>query len=164
MREIKFRALELDSPCGINWVYGSYSLVNGWWMDHGEPDYNKPVVRHYIIENSGYKFEIAECTLGQFIGLNDKNNVEIYEGDINEMYTEWAGNYHADDEGGETLSIGVVSLIPSKGAVMTRVKIKDLISFDEKWKKHPWSLNVRGYRSKVIGNIHENPELLCAKK
>ncbi len=61
MRQIRFRALELDSPSGINWVYGYYVAINGYYMTDGVPDLNQPVVRHYIFSDDGIRYEIAEC-------------------------------------------------------------------------------------------------------
>lgn len=79
MRGIKFRALELDSSSGINWVYGYYVEEKG--MDYK----NDPCTRYYIIDENGLKYDIAPDTAGQFTGLKDSKGVEVYGGDICEI-------------------------------------------------------------------------------
>ena len=105
-----------------------------------------------VAESNGYD-------LMQYTGLKDKNGVEVYEGDIVIMHTEWAGSYYGEDEGGEHENKGVVAIVPSKGVMINRCMKRNIIEWDEGWKK-TWAVNVRGYRSEVIGNIYENPELL----
>lgn len=81
-REIKFRALELDTG---RWVYGYYVAEHGYYMNNGVPDLNKPVVRHYIIGDGG-KHDICEETVCQFTGMKDKVGTDIYERDIVKSY------------------------------------------------------------------------------
>ena len=65
MREIKFRARSAKTSC--SWVYG-YFLINQF----GEP----------TICGKDFAEKIIKETVGQYTGLWDKNNVDIYEGDI----------------------------------------------------------------------------------
>lgn len=78
----KYRALELDHPKGIHWVYGYYVEEKGFWKNNGVDDKSKPVIRYYIIDEYGVKFDICPDSVCQFTGIKDKNDTDIYNGDI----------------------------------------------------------------------------------
>jgi YopX protein. len=74
MRAIKFRALDLDN----NWAYGHHVEVYGVnYISTETRDVDNAIHTEGLTS-----VEIKRETLGQFIGLTDVNEREIYEGDV----------------------------------------------------------------------------------
>ena len=95
----------------------------------------------FIQDDEGLTIEVFPATVGQFTGLLDKNNKKIFDGDI---VTAWSQGLQA------------------VGRVQRRV--------DGLWLLYPahqkgklWGMcpNQKGETTvEVIGNIHDNPELV----
>ena len=133
MREIRFRGiLKADNLPYYHkgqWVYGDYvRLCDG-----------KRNIPH--IYGCG---EIEANTVGQYIGLVDKNGKEIYEGDYVVCRQAIQGNFID-----EHIEMGYVEM--KHGAFGLHRKQGYYRPFKD------W---LEDYEYEVIGNIHDNPELL----
>ena len=147
MREIKFRALK-DDMSNCTFQYGQ--LVYG---DNGEPR----------ITQDGLLFtSCLKGTEGQFTGLKDKNGKEIYEGDVVEFIGGTCDYLYYGIYADERYKIGdkmIVQKLESgyslAGINMIGCEIPNRVGKVDNYNfwRHQKSL-------KVIGNIHDNPELL----
>ena len=90
----------------------------------------------YFIPEFWYKVDPE--TVGQFTGLTDKNGTKIFDGDIVRLY----------DDSEDELTNGVV------------VFNADFCSFCVSMKGHEDIMLMAHWQYEVIGNIHDNPELI----
>ncbi len=142
MREIEFRGKRIGNG---EWLV-SKTVVRadgGFFLalpdaevygDYG----NKEGVTHLCC-NRGFLAEVSPETVGQYTGLKDKNGKKIYEGDVistsdGEYIVKW-------DE--EEAQLVMISTGPGTSIV----------------KEFNWFDAAHG---EVIGNIHDNPELVEA--
>ena len=91
--------------------------------------------KHYDWER--YTYIVVPETVGQYTGLTDKNGKKIFEGDIIQSL--------------ETKETAVVQWFPEHSAFMVWCKSSNEVGFLYECTKS----NIE-----VIGNIHDNPELL----
>lgn len=146
MKEILFRGKRIDNG---EWVEGSYAYG-------GES--------HYIIVRNGLSNQyiaVAPETVGQYTGLTDKNGKKIFEGDILSITTTVKGDWIQDDNGNykepKRIDHAVVKEDKNTGGYKLKVyhngKYKRISRFTS---THIYCY----YRAEVIGNIHDNSELL----
>lgn len=137
MREIKFRGKEINTG---EWVFGFYT--RGSFID---PNTGTETIRH-IIDN-GMLHDVEPETIGQFTGLTDKNGKEIYEGDILKSRSIIHVVEYNENEGA---FVGRFNFHPHVPNVPMRQP--DFTGLAQWW--------INKYEKEVIGNIHDNPELL----
>lgn len=149
-REILFRGQRVDTG---EWVHGFYYKAKFYATDKELCDY---ITVPYPDEEGRRSdhFMIDPETLGRYTGLTDKNNKKIFEGDIvsNEWclisgnsvvkFGEYRGSYMSKEYQQGHYGFHLEHLDPSEEAI-TR---KDMMYFAN--------------RCEVIGNIHDNPELI----
>lgn len=151
MRTIKFRGKRVNN---VEWVYGDFHCRAGnvHTIIEMEPDEDGKVC--YALN------QVIHDTVGQFTGQFDDSGKEIYEGDVlqripNEQYSDATGiplDMLREDigEGGDLV---FVRYDESQSSVM-------YLSLSRKFNVH-W-LNTQYFT--IIGNIHDNPELLTLNK
>jgi hypothetical protein len=135
---VKMREVRFRGKWDHNlWKYGSLVTLNN--NSSSEP--------YYQIVNAEGHFHVDTKTIGQFTGLYDVDGKEIYEGDILEYGdgircdVMWDADNH-----------------PYAAAFITRDANRFVGAY-------PLNLYwVEKKLPKVIGNIHDNPELLNSKE
>lgn len=135
MREILFRGKRVDNG---GWIFGFYFNV----PEHYKSDLSgKSII---ISINNGLFFEVRSETVGQYTGLTDKNGMKIFEGDILIDDNNWFKGLivfrHID------ISPDFDDSCEGSGfyAVVQRIPYRGLTYLCS---------------SKIIGNIHDNPDL-----
>ena len=145
MREILFRGKRTDNG---EWVYGYYFKAAHHWHEKGiHEDY----IAVDSIQNGGWcnvrtKYPVAPETVGQFTGLTDKNGKKIFEGDICRVCLDpeiCIGDVIWDSE------IASYNIPFNNGKCVLPL---DIFIAKNKVGDKVWI--------EVIGNIHDNPELL----
>lgn len=137
MREILFRGKRIDSG---EWVYGTMYKI--------AIDLNPFIL---TVGKRGCSYQVDEETVGQYTGLNDKNGKRIFEGDILHIakIADGLGGYYQPP-----LDYPVNVVVKWDLCAWmweTICEDKRYIRFPDAWCH---------YECEVIGNVHDNPELL----
>lgn len=148
MREILFRGKRTDNG---EWVYGRL-LADDVIVPIGQP-FEFEVNTGFICSDLKC-YDVDPSTVGQYTGLTDKNGKSIFEGDI--VKNDWCfvvgysvvkfGQYKTFDMKQEYQQGHLGFYLEHINERKKRIIRKDLMYFANK--------------CEVIGNIHDNPELL----
>ncbi|HHS3270854.1 TPA: YopX family protein [Listeria monocytogenes] len=145
MREIEFRGKAIH-PNSLEQIVGSWA--------YGGIFENKIITRNLDMDSHYHGFiseiEIDIKTIGQYTGLKDKNSKKIFEGDIVAFSEDDFHVFNSQveyflEDGYPAFDIKVPSTYYFDSNVFSEVSMSGL------------------YEIEVIGNIHENPELLEEK-
>lgn len=134
-REIIFRGKTIADD---KWVYGDYC----------QSDITDDTIHINNGVNSGLHRVIDPKTVGQYIGLTDKNGKKVFEGDILAFYSD----YHEKELIDGVVKYGEFNCTCCDGVYGWYIDGGDIRKLGD--------TNTRLY---VVGNIHDNPELLGAK-
>lgn len=141
IRTIIFRGKRTDNG---EWIEGYYASQSNHACFANELKHQHFIFKDVCLEfNLGglQEFEVIPSTVGQYTGLIDKNGKKIFEGDVVQYY------------GSCPLEVYI-----EKGH--TKIRWYDTISAS-KCDELFFSIDREGYdECEIIGNIHDNPELL----
>lgn len=133
MREILFRGKDVFTN---EWVYGGYGLYPHTRFPA------KPTIYEAEERACWRPVEVIPETVGQYTGLKGRNGKMIFEGDIVRLYSE----YHEKLVGENcVVKYGEFNCTCCNGIYGWEFVDGDIRNFDE---------------YEIIGNIHDNPELL----
>ena len=141
MREILFRGKRIDNGEWVEgWLYKRVVHISGinTVADAIEVYDGKSIlsVAYYCVD---------PATVGQYTGLNDKNGRRIFEGDIVQ--------YAERQLGGEDVPVAYPVEFEEGGFCVRYY-------FLNNWLRNAVNGNIQLEGIEVIGNIHDNPELL----
>lgn len=133
MREILFRGKSLYDK--------NFWIVGG--IIHQTDYYGLPCDKWFIVDGAetydydiGEPYQVDSTTIGQYVGLDDETGKKIFEGDIIEYY-------HS----------------------LNNEKVRAVVEYENYSGWLPFTEEFGPYHEsvKIIGNIHDNPELLKEK-
>ncbi|EGX8273622.1 hypothetical protein JG303_001139 [Listeria monocytogenes] len=137
MRAIEFRGQNING----HWAHGNLAIIKEK-LDRAE-------IGTYISNSAGapFAYQVRPETIGQYTGLKDKNGKKIFEGDIvafseDDFHVFNSQVEYFSEDGYPAFDIKVPSDYYFDSNVFSEVSMSGL------------------HEIEVIGNIHENPELL----
>lgn len=121
-----------------NYRFRGKVLATGEW-EYGSLEVLKEPLQVFIVTWNGETFKVDPKTVGQYIDTNDKDGLEAFEGDISRAKI------------GESGIVGVGAISFENGRFKATYPLGEHHSYGPAMASHDF---------KVIGNIHDNPELL----
>ena len=153
MREILFRGKRKDTG---EWVHGNYAFT-----DNNDK-------QHFIFQNKAFEYEAIPEIVGQYTGLTDKNGKKIFEGDIVQYLTYDDFDCQSVVKFGEYKQDGSDGEYGAKNCLGFYVEVDNFTCPDwcenepecfSDYRKQQNILEIAN-ECEVIGNIHDNTELL----
>ena len=141
IREVIFRGKRADNG---EWIEGDLLQIKY---------YNKPIIECKIMPQTPVSsaYPVLSETIGQYTGLTDRNGKKIFEGDIVRL----------TDEHNEIEWTAVVVFGNPNGEYNWGWQLKAIGEFDGNKDILLWvDMEESGAYCEIIGNIHDNPELL----
>lgn len=161
-REILFRGKGKNSG---KWIYGYYAKLDDTsYCIKEDYDRHPDNTKHYIVmdcmtdwglPNDHRLYEVDPATVAQYTGIRDKDGTMIYEGDILAID---AYPYTYDGEQNYFAEVVCFEDMPGFGLYTFKNPASDVrgISAGDT----NYMLKYQSFTWKVIGNIHDNPELM----
>lgn len=148
MREILFRGKRKDNG---EWEYGNLiisPMYKNCIMIERRPEY---------MNTRDYSTPLVDPeTVGQYTGLKDRNGQKIFEGDIVKAII--VRDYGEHDRKREETGVIAYDCIGIMGLVIEYYEDKPV--FTDFFHELSLSGCIRDHSFEVIGNIHDNPELI----
>lgn len=139
-------------------LFRGKNKITGKW-DYGFLLISKEGLYSILMPDSGQASEVNPETVGQYTGLTDKNGNKIFEGDIlkgfdypylyNDNFNYFAKVMWFDN----CPAFGIYTFKSPESKVIGNSE--GITEFMEEWCSSQWE---------VIGNIHNNPELLKKRR
>ena len=130
MREILFRGKRVGSE---EWVEGFYLT---------SPEFDNQEVAVITTDKPRNPYYVSKETIGQYTGLTDKNGKKIFEGDIVKAQDDIFGSPFCNGITGKIVYAETAFFIEPKNPMESQWLFNECAVYE------------------VIGNIHDNPELL----
>lgn len=132
MREILFRAKDYSGVINHSWCLGSLDITQ---KEH-------PIIIYPDRFGNKCKIFVDPKTVGQYTGLTDKNGKKIFEGDIVKAQDDIFGSPFCNGITGKVVYEETAFFIEPKDPMESQWLFNECAVYE------------------IIGNIHDNPELL----
>jgi uncharacterized phage protein (TIGR01671 family) len=150
LRDIEFRGKDKETG---KWAFGNLLIRE----EKSPVPETTETYKKYFIVNGGfenYEYEVIPETVGQYAGFLDCNSVKIFEGDIIEWVTSSPIN------GSKDYYSDIYIITWADTGAYKCIAVQE-IGKNESPNQYLLDILGEGYL-KVIGSIHDNPELLHA--